>query len=54
MPSVVSHDSDTPTLAILMRICLLVADEIECGGKGIGGSGQESDNDIGGKHGELQ
>src|SRR5205814_2440037 len=33
---------------------LLVADEIQRGRKGVSGGGQDSDSDVGGKHGELQ
>jgi hypothetical protein len=36
----VIHDSETPTPGHVGQN-LLIADEIECGGKGIGGSGQE-------------
>src|SRR5438874_605203 len=52
-PSMVSHDSDTPTLAMLIED-LLKADEIECGRENVSGSGQNSDNEVGSKHGELQ
>jgi hypothetical protein len=33
---------------------LLIADEVECGREDVSRSSQESDNDVGDEHGELQ